>query len=581
VTARTRAPDPTVIAWMLLGLALAVVVGYLLNRPSPDVAWNLYAAGELLRGGILGVDVLENTPPMIFALKMPVVAAATALGVSPWVGWVLAVTGLAAGVVALIVRLLRGHPGGGGQPVGRPHLGYLIGLLILLFVVIPSDDFGQRDHLTAVLVLPLVVAGFLRLQARDIPSSLAILVGVLAGIGIGIKPHFVLLPLALFALQATRLGLRRAVVTEHVVIVLVGVGYLAAVWWLAHDYLTYAALYGPLYSRFLNQPSWVTAFTSEGAGIAYVGLALYAVFRRSLDAELRAAADGLAVATGSFLVIGVVQAKGWRYHFLPALIMGTLLTAAMTSALADRVVRGARRWYVVFGYGAVCAAVVTTLPVHALRLFRPHDRMLDADGNLALVLPLARRLGPGNALAVLSTNISSSFPLVSEAGVRWALRHPNVWPILAFHHDQLHPDAMVTAGPLTGRSAFEQRFGREIVDDLQRHRPALLLVLRANPEAIGWGSARRVDYRRYFADYAGFQDLITREYLPAATAGDYDVYWRRGFVGQSAPMTPAVTATTTLPLWVRLVTLAALLAGSAVGWVRTRPPTTAHEVGRA
>jgi hypothetical protein len=174
-------------------------------------------------------------------------------------------------------------------------------------------------------------------------------------------------------------------------------------------------------------------------------------------------------------------------------------------------------------------------------------------------------------VAVLSTNISSSFPLVLEGRTRWALRHPNLWPLVALYPDQVREPAMVRTRPASARSPLEKAFGREIVADLIRTTPDLLLVLRPDPAARGGGGARRFDYLGYFAEVPGFSERVLPGYRRDTVLGNYDVYWRRGAPtaarATAAPREPGPQGPMVGTGWLVPVVL---LLGSVVGWWRTR-----------
>jgi hypothetical protein len=284
----------------------------------------------------------------------------------------------------------------------------------------------------------------------------------------------------------------------------------------------------------------------------------------------------LAAATAAMLMVGVVQGKGWRYHFLPAQTFAVITVIIVFGWCRARPLRQLGRVYLAAGAGMVAAVLASVAPATMLRVAHPHDPRLDADPSLARLLPLVQAVGPQGHVAVLSTNISSSFPLVLEARTQWALRHPNLWPLVAFYPDQVREPAVVRTRPASARSPLEEAFGREIVADLVRTTPDLLLVLRPDPGARGGGGARRFDYLGYFAEVRGFSERVLPGYQRDTVIGNYDVYWRRGAPAAVRATAPRRDPGPLAPLagtgW---LVPAALLLGIAVGWGRTRvrPPS--------
>ncbi len=524
---------------LLLALIATAIVGHLLAYPSPDVAWNLYATGALLDGARLGVDLFENTPPMIFAIKAPVVAAARAAGTTGWSAWAV-VTALAAGLSVLLVRHVLIRTGVAERLTGWRAV--VVAAAVLL--VVAGQDYGQRDHLTAILVLPYLALAIMRLHGGKFRSALAVGCGALAAVGIGIKPHFALLPAVLIALQAKRVGIRQALPPEHIAVGSVGVAYVLAVWVAAPEYLDYAATYGPLYQSFRTNfglldawwptlPAWLSVALGAHAVPAYVALGAFAAMGRELSSRERSVAEVLALATGVLLLAAILQAKGWRYHFLPATLFGVLLLALLVSHARRHGTGGLARAYLAGGVATVTALAGAVLPATALRAVFPRHPVLDVDSSFSALLPLVQSVGPSGHVAVLSSNIASPFPLVLAGGARWTFRHPNFWPLVALYPDQVRAPTLVIPRPADRRGPLELRFIREVVSDLVRARPELLLVLRPDPLDRRFGGARHFDYLAYFSADPALSTLMG-DYAAAGVVGSYDVFWRRG--GNHAPI---------------------------------------------
>jgi hypothetical protein len=484
--------------------------------------------------------------------------------------------------IFLAARLLKDHGMAQSGPVSSVVLTMGLALLVL-----PGPDFGQRDHVTAILVLPYVCLAACRLGAGAASTRMAILTGVFAAIGIGIKPHFALLPIGLLLLSAYRSGPRRLLDAENLAIAVVGAAYLAGVVILAPEYLRYAAVYGPLYQHFQTDffvaealsglPPWASAAIGYEAVAAYVGLGVLAAARRYLTEAERRQADAFAAATATLLLVGILQGKGWRYHFLPSQVFAVLSVIVVLRWCGPRPLNRLARVYLGAGAAVVAAHVTSVIPTTLLRVGHPRDVRLDADPDLPRLLPLVRSVGPRGHVAVLSTNISSSFPLVLEGGSRWALRHPNLWPLVALYPGEVREAAVVHPRPWLDRGRVERQFAGEVVEDLIRTKPELLLVMRPDPAVHGWGGARRFDYLEYFGDVPGFQHQVLDHYRLDAPRGSYVVYWRRdSSTGAEAEAAVAEAAPPrSLPLQSlagrsEVLVMAAGVAGFAWAWHRTR-----------
>src|SRR5262249_1902721 len=130
------------------GFALGAVPVFLglLNH---DVAWILHSAGRVLAGERLYVDLVEGNPPLIVWLHFAPIWLARAAGTSEILAVRILVLLVIAGSLMLTGRTLRRIAP--DRPAGR-----LLVLGVAFFVLLPMAgyDFGQREHLLFVMVLP-------------------------------------------------------------------------------------------------------------------------------------------------------------------------------------------------------------------------------------------------------------------------------------------------------------------------------------------------------------------------------------------------------------------------------------------
>ena len=81
-------------------------------------------------------------------------------------------------------------------------------LLLLAFVllVLVGGMFGQREHLMLMLILPYAFAAAIISEGEQVPRALALLTGIMAGVGFALKPYFVPAFLGLEIYLACRRG---------------------------------------------------------------------------------------------------------------------------------------------------------------------------------------------------------------------------------------------------------------------------------------------------------------------------------------------------------------------------------------
>jgi hypothetical protein len=515
-----------------LAAALAVVWTRLTVPPTPDVAWLLYAAGVLRDGGTLGVDVVENSPPIIFWLKIPVLAFGDLLGLPAWPSWIGALLVLTFASALLVGRLSKNLACGA-------HLGLLAGAVLVL---LPGREFGQREHAALILTAPWLIVIARRLEGRPAQGAGLWLTIALAAAGLGIKPHFGLVWLAVACLLAARARSFGALLRPEVTgVAVLGLLQVVAVAVFHPSYFEHLRLYGRAYVGFLAIPIWQALFV--GAGPAAVLFALLA--RIALRGTREQSAEGstalLVGAIGFWLAAGLQQ-KGWPYHYLPAQGIGLLAIGALLVETPATGMRLAARIYRGVGL-AVLAMALLTPAVHAVlqaARLEPPDRG-GLDRNLELLLPMVRAAGEVGPVFVFSTNIGSSFPLVSEAGARWAFRHPSLLMLGAAYSRATRRRRDGAAEAAGERTAAERRLAGELAADLQDHRPAAILVVRPDVGNPGWGGAKRFDYLGYFQAEPQFTRILA-DYKDAGVFGDYSLLLRGGVTVPVEPGHPSTAS---------------------------------------
>jgi hypothetical protein len=513
-------------------IVLLGTVPQLFARPIPDVSWLLYAAERILDGAHPYVDVVEVNPPLIVWLNVAVAAIGRALGAPPVLIYRFAVIGGAVLSAILCARVLRHLLGLDPGRLAR----WIV--LLFLFAALPMvrTDFGEREHLLVLLASPYVLAAAARSRGVAMPAFELAVVGLLAGIGVAVKPYFVLLPLALECFLALRARSFRAWLRpEPMAMLIVGLTYLAAVFLLTPQYLDLTRLMGELYAGYLRGPAWLTALLGEGVGLPLFALLAFAALRRrATHPELW---DILAIAVVALLASALIQGKGWRYHFYPSMAYGVMLSGLILQDAQRPLSRLAEQVYA----AACAAALVTIVLITAAACVRqsaaPHDTRYDADPNYAELRRLIRSQAPGGTVLVLSSNMASAFPLVPNSGARWASRFPSVWLLPALYMDQLRSDAPLVFRTPSEMGPAERYLNDAVAEDLSRFRPDLLVVLRAGPDRREMG-IRRLDYLAYFSRDSRIAPSIS-EYGWLADVDEYRVYHRGRAVGMAEPSAAA------------------------------------------
>jgi hypothetical protein len=504
------------------------------SYPGADTGFLLDEAARVLGGARLYADLVEMNPPLIVGLNMLAVLCARTLGISEILTYRLGCIAALLATVALAVWLLR--------RLLPDELVLRRGITLLLVFVLfnlPGPDFGEREHLLLMLGLPYLLLAAARATGREIPTPQAVLIGLLAAAGLSLKPHFVLLWLAMEGyLRLTRRVAPRAVTPETGAIAaflgLYGIGML--VW--APEYLGLVRLLAGPYTRFLYDPFWHLLLTGRGALLTLFAILTFFALRR--DARHPGLLDVFALGALVSLLAGAAQQKELRYHFYPSLALALVLLG-----MVARDTGGAPRNWVRSVYRIVTVSILATAVVvvfaqnvaSVMLLSRGVEQV-----QLERVLPVVRALAAGQSVYVMSYHIGSAYPLINYSGARSASRFPQLWILPAAYTDELAGSGPLRYHAPDEMSPSERYLNQAVFEDLRDQRPKVLVVLK-HARDLPINGFRRLDYVAYFRRDPRIATLLDR-YQFAADLGDFLVYERIPEAQERAESPPTVQPAT-------------------------------------
>ncbi len=476
-----------------------------------DNAWLLYAAGRLLDGARLYVDVVEINPPLIVWLNVPVVWIARTMGLNALDVFRVALFTAALASAGACQRLSnRAFPALAGGAV------FFAGVLVLLAMSVVG--FGQREHLLLVLVLPYLFLSAVRLARVGEPRTAGepLTIGALAGLGLALKPHFLLIWVLVVWLEARS---RRQVLRWHENRALVALGLLygLTVLIVTPEYVTLVRRLGGVYAAYRTQGLPTILLGRFEPLSALIGLGIYAVYRRAVGA--RPLADVLALATVGCLGGVLLQGKGFDYHYYPALALGALLMAVVSFTAAPQGQPLAKRGRLI---AAALLLIVSAVYLEAgvrTGLGPEHSEM-----RTYRALELA--VGPvkGRSLMVLAPRSGYAFGLVTYGGAHWIGRFPCLWVPPVVYRGAMEDARGPRFRAVDDMPPVERWFRAAVVSDALRARPELILVGVPTP---GQGPDDYwFDFLKYFSEDATFARLMT-DYERVGESVGYVIYERR------------------------------------------------------
>lgn len=489
LSAPTRAIPVAVVAIITTGL-LAIIGGAL----CPDVAGQFWYANAMRRGVRLYTDIVEINPPLWFWMAMPIDALADGLRMRTEPLTILAVAGLVLLAMAAVGRLLDHIPG--------PRRIALLAYLAAVLLIMPARQLEQREHLALIAAIPYLVLAATRRRGDRVSPMLAAAIGLSAGLGLALKPHFLAVPLLvecwhLMALRRAYRPLR----PETVALAAVGVAYPAAVLLFAPDYLAVTlpllrSAYGAVAS---------SAVVSSPLLVIWLLLALPILSQyraiRSGQAPVTAA---LLIGGGGFAIAWAMQHKAWFYHGLPT-------TGCLALALAAVVAEAGLLRNKALG---VFVPALLILPL----LFATIDMemRITPENDIG---PAVADLREGDAFGLISASGATSWPALVNRGLRLSSRYGQYWMLHAI--DSAPGDAEL--------GTLGRRVIRETALDYRCLPPKVIIFTRSGRDLAD--APPTADTLRYFLREPDFAEVLGHYRLSRRTPF-YDAY------RQARPLAP-------------------------------------------
>ncbi len=463
--------------WLTGALVAGAILSQALGHIDADVSWFITFAEKYLDGAVPYVDVTDPNLPSAFLSLVPAVAAARALRLAaePVVAaYVFLLVGASMALCGAILRY--------GPPRSRDDRGMLLNAAIFLFGLVPQVVFAEREQLALLAMAPLFALFATRAEGGCPPLALRLTAGALAGLALGLKPHFGLaLALPLLAL-ARRDASWRLLFGAEIWAALAGAGAQLAVLLLSFPaYGAYALpvavdLYAPA------RDSWTNLLTHSLAPInAALLLALYLAARTSGGAA-PAMTRVCALASVGFLLTFFIQGKGWTNHAYPGVALALF---AWVFLILERPAAAA---------GAPAKFLFLPILIAAPVLFGGLDQIRDIEEHPGLAAAAAAVAPPRPKVIVMARQLDFGHPLTRRLGGGWVGR-PNALWVSSFAAQLLG----ATSDPAR-RARLEEYRRKDLAgfaEDVGKGRPDLIVVedkrtrefVAARPESAGALSA--------------------------------------------------------------------------------------------
>ena len=118
----------------------------------PDVSWLIYTAKKMLNGNILYLQIIEVNPPLIILLTSIPVLIAKFTFLSSTYAFLFFVFSLIFISILLSAQVLKQI-----QSLSKLNFNILIYTITLILIIVPMQDFGQREHLFVIFIFPYIL----------------------------------------------------------------------------------------------------------------------------------------------------------------------------------------------------------------------------------------------------------------------------------------------------------------------------------------------------------------------------------------------------------------------------------------
>ena len=375
---------------------------------NPDIGWLLHLARSSAKGAVLYKDLIEINPPLVVWLMYLVVYLSGLSGAPLTVVFSLAIGILALGAMLCSVWLLAPEERWPALP-----------LLAIVCFVVPGGEFGQREHLLILFLLPFLSLAVRRVRGGIVSTWMALLIGFAAASGLALKPHFGLIWIGTAVYLSRRLRLRRFLcLPETVTAISAAPIYILAITLFTPAYWTVVRQLGPLYFDFVSNPAWILLLRPPAIAVLFC-VGLWAVARWRSDNRL--VSEILGIAAVGALLGAVAQGKVFGYHYLPALIFGVLLAISL---MGHRVIL------------TIAAIVLLVLPGRIIyqQLSSEWRALSRGTGPRShFETRLTSSVKPGDRVLMLLWRVGDSWPVALQLGSGYIYPMPSIWWVRALY----------------------------------------------------------------------------------------------------------------------------------------------------
>lgn len=421
-----------------------------------DASWLMHAAQRMLAGGTYQEDFFETNPPLIFYLYLPPIYIHLLSAWSLAICFRLYIFLLAALSLGLCYQQAERIFSKENQRL----VYWLVGSLAVIDLVLPLHELGQRDHLFVLLTLPYFLSLVYRLHQREKPP-LAILIGLLAGIGFALKPHFLITLLLLESYAAYKQSIFFWWRAELLTLILFILGNCLGTLIFYPDYIYFMIPYAMrLYYTSISAPWSVIVFYPLALFCASPLLLCIPLMPKVRSERLLTTILLLALSGAVFSYLS--QRTAFYYHLIPAFSLASLLVLLFFYFFCTQTIHRQKTDY---GFMVLLALFLFSLPL--LGWYQIYQTWGNHHKNVRPLTAFVHQYAQHQTVYYFVSTIIYTFPSLDSANAKLGSRFPFLWMIAGLVN---HPET----NPLWPQE--KQLLMQMICEDFAKYKPQLVFV---------------------------------------------------------------------------------------------------------
>jgi hypothetical protein len=452
-------------------LLLFIVLAYFMITSvyvNGDVAYLIHAANQLLAGETYGKEIFETNPPLILYLYMPICLLARYTGfnqISIMPFYILLLITLSSSCCFVLLRKIIAKE-------DNMLLSILSIVLLYTLYLSPVIEWGQREHILLILMLPYLFAAVLVIENEPLSTFSRVCITIFAGLGFALKPFFLITPFLVemyFFLKTRRIRME-ALILSCIFILYLGTvyllqpGYLYVVLPLVSD--LYFIGYAQSLNEFLQNYFVLFCIFTLIIAILFYKQVTYQTFHRVLI-----------LATLGMIVSFVIPRSPWYIHVLPALGLSFLLMAFILSRIFLPLPKYQKKRFINLHviFFAVISLILFAVPLkyHGIFFKDARTTKLGQEKLIAFISTLPQKQ---SIFCFSPKTICDCFPLVDNTHNRYGSSFPFFWWYNGLRYRESQTSILSNKIAKDKKYLFEK-----LVADFQQYQPNLLIVNNGSP----------------------------------------------------------------------------------------------------